>query len=86
MNNQPRMSGKTTPQGHAVAVTTQEASDRSREKTMRVANIENNSLNWMSISSAGALDMTNCDFIETRARDENETHHWKQRAGRHHWV
>ena len=29
-----RMSGKTTPQGHAVAVTTQEASDGSREKTM----------------------------------------------------
>lgn len=30
-----RMSGKTTPQRHAVAVTTQEASDGSREKTMR---------------------------------------------------
>ena len=65
-----RMSGKTTPQGHAVAVTTQEASHGSREKTMRVANIENNSLNWVSISSAGALDMTNCDFSERRARDE----------------
>ena len=65
-----RMSGKTTPQGHAVAVTTQEASDRWREKTMRVANIENNSLNSVSISSAGALDMTNCDFSERRARDE----------------
>ena len=64
------MSGKTTSQGHAVAVTTQEASDGSREKTMRVANIENNSLNWVSISSAGALDMTNCDFSERRARDE----------------
>ena len=61
-----RMSGKTTPQGHA----TQEALDGSREKTMRVANIENNSLNWVSISSAGALDMTNCDFSERRARDE----------------
>ena len=35
---------KTTPQGHAVAVTTQEASDGSREKTMRVANMENDSL------------------------------------------
>ena len=65
-----RMSGKTTPQGHAVAVTTQEALDEPREKTMRVANIENNSLNWVSISSAGALDMTNCDFSERRARDE----------------
>ena len=31
-----RMSGKTTPQGHAVAVTTQEASEGLREKTMRV--------------------------------------------------
>ena len=37
---------------------------------MRVANIENNSLNLVSISSAGALDMTNCDFRERRARDE----------------
>ena len=64
------MSGKTTPQDHAVAVTTQEASDGSREKTLRVANIENNSLNWVSISSAGALDMTNCDFSERPARDE----------------
>ena len=68
------MSGKTTPQGHAVAVTTQEALDGSREKTMRVANIENNSLNWVSISSAGALDMTNCDFSERRARDEEVRH------------
>ena len=37
---------------------------------MRVANIENNSLHWVSISSAGAFDMTNCDFSERRARDE----------------
>ena len=37
---------------------------------MRVANIENNSLIWVSISSAGALDMTNCVFSERRARDE----------------
>ena len=64
------MSGKTTPQGHPVAVTTQEASDGAREKTVRVANIENISLNLASNSSAGALDMTNCDFSERRARDE----------------
>ena len=77
MSNQPspvstprRISGKTTPQGHAVAVTTQEASDGSREETVRVANIENNSLTWVSISSAGAFDMTNCDFSERGARDE----------------
>ena len=42
----------------------------SREKDIRVANIENISLNWVSISSAGALDMTNCDFSEKPARDE----------------
>ena len=36
---------------------------------MRVANIKNNSLNWVSISSAGALDMANCDFSERWARD-----------------
>ena len=65
-----RMSGKTTPKCHAVAVTTQEASDGSREKTKRVMDTENNSLNWVSISSAGALDMPNCDFSERRARDE----------------
>ena len=65
-----RILGKTTPQGHAVVVTTQEALDGSGEKTMRVANIENNPLNWVSISSAGALDMTNCDFSARPARDE----------------
>ena len=65
-----KMSGKTTPQGHAVAVTTQEASDGSRGKAMRVSNTEHNSWNWVSISSAGALDMTNCDFSERPARDE----------------
>ena len=39
-----------------------EALDGSREKTMRIANVENNVLNWVSILSAGALDMTHCDF------------------------
>ena len=34
---------------------------------MRIANVENNTLNWVSISSAGALDMTHCDFS---VRDE----------------
>ena len=77
MNNQPLPDSTSQggcqeddPARHAVAVTTQEAFDGSREKTMRVANIENNSLNRVSISSAGALDMTNCDFSERRARDE----------------
>ena len=60
----------TTPHCLAVAVTTQEASDVSREKTMRVANVENKTLNWVSISSTGALDMTHCDFSERPARDE----------------
>ena len=67
----PRMLlGTTTPQEHAVAVTTQEALDGSREKTMRIASVENNALNWVSISSARALDMTHCDFSAKSARDE----------------
>ena len=49
-----RMSGKTTPHSHAVAITTQEASDGSRERTMRVAKVENNASNWVSNSSAGS--------------------------------
>ena len=64
------LSGKTTPQGHAVAVTTQEALDGSREQTMRIANVENKALNWVSISSGGALVMTHCDFSARAARDE----------------
>ena len=47
---------------HAVANTTQEAPDGYPEKTMRIENVENHSLNWVPISSAGALDMTHCDF------------------------
>ena len=64
------MSRKTTPQGPCGCCHHARGIGRSREKTMRVANIENNSLNWVSISQAGALDMTNCDFSERRARDE----------------
>ena len=63
-----KLFGKTTPQGHAVAVTTQEALDGSREKTMRIANVENNALNGGSVSSGGALDMTHCDFRARAAR------------------
>ena len=37
---------------------------------MRVANVENNTLNQVSVSSAGALDMTHCDFSVRSARDE----------------
>ena len=62
--------GKTTPREQAVAVTTQEALDGSREKTMRIANVENSELNWVSMSSAGALDMTHCDFSAKSAREE----------------
>ena len=51
-------------------MTTQEALDGSREKTMRIANVDNNSLNWVSISSGGALDMTHCDFSARAARDK----------------
>ena len=37
---------------------------------MIIANVENSALNWVSMSSAGALDMTHCDFSATAARDE----------------
>ena len=37
---------------------------------MRIANVENSALNWVSISSAGALDLTHCDFSVKSARDE----------------
>ena len=37
---------------------------------MRIANVENDALNWMSFSSGGALDMTHCDFSRRPARDE----------------
>ena len=37
---------------------------------MRIASVENNTLNWVSISSAGTLGMTNCDFSVRSARDE----------------
>ena len=53
-----------------MAVTTQEALDGSREKTMRITNVENSALNRVSISSAGALDKTHCDFSVKSARDE----------------
>ena len=65
-----RISVNTTLSEHPVAVTTQEALDGYREKTMRVANVENNTLNWVSISRPGALDMTHCDFSVRSARDE----------------
>ena len=65
-----RISGKTTLSEHPVAVTTQVALDGYREKTMRVASVENKALNWVSILSAGALDMTHCDFSVRSARDE----------------
>ena len=37
---------------------------------MRIANVENKTLNWVSISSARALDMTHCNFSVRSARDE----------------
>ena len=40
-----RISRKTTPQEHPVAVTTQEALDGYREKSKRVVSVENNALN-----------------------------------------
>ena len=64
------ISKKTTLSEHPVAVTTQEALDGYREKTMRVANFKTNALNRVPISSAGALDMTHCDFSVRSAREE----------------
>ena len=40
---------------------------------MRMANVENSTLNWVSISSAAALDMTHCDFRQV-ARGRNSVH------------
>ena len=65
-----RIFWKTKPQERAVAVTTHEALDGSREKTISIANVENNALKWVSISSARALDMTHCEFSARSARDE----------------
>ena len=64
-----RISGKCC-RDHPVAVITEGALDGYRVKTMRIAIFENNTLNWVSISSAGALDMTQCDFSVRSARDE----------------
>ena len=76
---QRRIFEKTAPQERPVAVTTQEVLDGYREKTMEIASVEHNTLNWVSISSAGALDMTHCDFSVRSARDEmRQTHHRKQ--------
>ena len=65
-----RIFAKTAPQERAVAVTTQDALDGCCEKTTRIANVENNTLNWVSILSAGALGMTHCDFSVRLAQDE----------------
>ena len=65
-----RMYGKTAPKERVVAVTTQEALDVYPDKAMRIANVENNTFNWVSISPAGALDMTHCDFTVRSARYE----------------
>ena len=52
-------------------------------ETMRVANIENNSLNWVSISSAWHDELRLQWEAGTR---QNETCRWEQWAGREHWV
>ena len=63
-----RIPVKTTPQEHVVAVTTRKAMDGYREKTMRIADVENNTLNWVSTSR---------DACEVGTR-RNEAHCWKQ--------
>ena len=62
-----RISKKTTLPEHQVAVTTL---DGFREKAMKAANVKNSALNWVSISSAGAHDMTHCDFSVRSQREE----------------
>ena len=64
------MTGETAPSGRAVAVTAQEATDPFRENAVRIANVQRNISNWVTNSSAGVLDRTNCDFIVRSARDE----------------
>ena len=53
-----------------MARTTQEALDGSREKTMRIAIVENTALNRVSMSSGGALDITHYDFTARAAQDK----------------
>ena len=57
-----RISGKKMPSEHIVAVTTHKALDGYRAKTMRISDVDNNTLDW--------LDTTKCDFSVTSARDE----------------
>ena len=78
--------GKTAPQGRTVAVPTQEALDGSREKTMRITSVENNALKWVSFLSAGALDMTHCDFSARSARDEMRHIIGSSEPDVNHWV
>ena len=61
-----RISEKPTPSEHAVAVTTQEALDGCWTDTVS----EKNTFNWVSISAAGTLDVTHCDFSVRSAWDE----------------
>ena len=65
-----QFSEKTTPSEHTVTVTTQEALEGHREKTMRIASVENSTSDWVSISSAAVLDVTHCDLSMRSARDE----------------
>ena len=61
--------GKTTPREQAVAVTTQEALDGSRENTMRIANVENSALNW-GVDFVGRCTRNDALRLQCSARDE----------------
>ena len=71
----PRMiSGRTTPQERAVAVTSQEALDGYRESTMTIAKVDNKTLNWVSISSDEMRHMIGSsepDVITGSGKDQN---------------
>ena len=45
---------------------------------MRIANVENSALNWVSISSAGAPRYDALRLQCEVGTGHNETHHWEQ--------
>ena len=53
----------------AVAVTTQEALDGSRENTMRIANVENSALNW-GVDFVNRCTRNDALQLQCSARDE----------------
>ena len=59
-----------TPSEHSGAVTTQQAVDAYREQTRKIAIVENNTWNWVSVSRAGSLEVAHGDFSAMSVCDE----------------